>query len=407
MGSSEKVLILAVTAMGLIQSANAQESGRDAAWVARAVEATLAHSEQYTFEAAIELARKNGDEPAEPVANFKVKVAVAPQGKYLLSVGDQNKLEYKVVSDGQHTWAYMPASNKYMKVEARHVASNADPDEAFSVGVEEQDRDAFLCSNLILPIMARVGTSAALVEMTKVADVEVEGEQKQLPVLSVLTEKDDRGRQSLTEIVVDPETMSLPRLEWTKSVTAGEELRFAVLKAEIESLRIGDPIPPSYFVFNPPSGAQLVSELPIPGLDGSFLFNDPAPAFELKAMDGSKVRLSALRGRFVLLAFLSNDCTGCPQQLAALANIQEAYKGLVVLAIANGVTALTGATPRPNAVLDDAGAKVQRLYRVQLVPTIVLINGQGTVVRFLAGARDLEALRDELRSAGLEPAATE
>jgi peroxiredoxin/outer membrane lipoprotein-sorting protein len=396
-----------MTAVGLIPSAHAQESGRDAAWIVRAIEANCAHSEQYTFDAVLELARKNGEQPREVISKVKVKVAIAPEGKYLVSASDQGRLEYLIVSDGRHTWAHMPALNRYMKVEAGGAGLAADPDEAFFMGVEDQDRDAILCSSLVVPILARVGRSAALVEMNKVADLE--GEERQLPVLTVLQQRDERGRQSLTEVMVDPETMSLPRLEWTNSVIVGEEQRFAILKVQFENLRIGGPVPLSYFEFYPPSGAQLVEELPMFGLDGAPLFNKPAPDFELQTAAGPKIRLSDLRGRVVLLAFLSNGCIACRQQLAALAGIQEDYKdkGVVILGIATGPKATTGAALRPDAILDDTGAKVHRLYRVLLAPTVVLIDGQGKVVRFLPGARDAETLRAALRRAGLEQSAAQ
>jgi peroxiredoxin len=280
-----------------------------------------------------------------------------------------------------------------------------DPDESFLTGVGDDSRDPVLCSKLVMPILARLTRHAALTEMNRSADVNIAGEEQQLPILSILSEKDQHGNQTLAEIVVHPETFDPVQAEWTKTVITGEEQRFAILKIEFEKLRIGDPIPASYFVFSPPADAQLVDELPIPGLNGSALLNQPAPDFELEAAAGTKTRLSDLRGHAVLLAFSGGGCVTCSQQLADLAKIQSEYKtkGVAVLGIAtepNSVPTSAGGAPVP-AILHDPDAKIHRLYRVQLVPTVVVIDAQGKVIRFLPGARDVATIEAALKTAGL------
>jgi peroxiredoxin/outer membrane lipoprotein-sorting protein len=401
----QHVLLFAACAAALIRSAAAQAPSPDAASVAKAIEAKCAAAQQYTFDAVLELARKNGEESREVVANYKVKVAVAPEGKYLLWVSEKNQLEYLIVSDGRDAWAYMPGLNKYARLGGVDPYTLSDPAEIFLTGVGEDSRDPVLCSKLGMAILTRLTHHAALMEMNRLADVNIAGEERQLPILSILSEKDEHGGQVLTDIVVDPETLDLVQVDWTRSASDGEEQRFAILKIEFEKLRIGDPIPASYFTFSPPGDAQLVDELPIPGLNGSALLNQPAPDFELAAAAGTKTRLSDLRGHSVLLAFSGGGCGACSRQLADLASIQAEYKdkGVVVLGIATepkSVTASTGGTPVP-AILEDRGAKVHRLYRVQLAPAVVVIDAQGKVVRFLPGARDVAAIKAALKSAGL------
>lgn len=400
----QHALLLAVCA-GLIRSAAAQSSGPDAASVAKAIEAKYAAAQQYTFDAVLELARKNGEESREVVARYKVKVAVAAEGRYLLWVSEKNQVEYLIVSDDRDAWAYMPGLNKYARLGAVDPYALSDPEEIFLTGVGDDSRDPVLCSKLVMPILTRLTHRAALTEMTRLADVTIAGEDQRLPILSVLSEKDEHGGQILTEIVFDPKTLDLVQVDWTSSAIDGEEQRFAMLRIEFEKLRVGDPIPASYFTFSPPGDAQLVDELPIPGLNGSAFLNQPAPDFQLGTAAGSKKWLSDLHGHAVLLAFSGGGCASCSRQLAELANIQAEYKdkGLVVLGIATepkSVPASAGGMPAL-AILEDHGAKIHRLYRVQLAPAVVVIDAQGKVIRFLPGVRDAAAIKAALKSAGL------
>jgi outer membrane lipoprotein-sorting protein len=385
--------------MASLHPAAAQSETPDAAWMARAIEAKCA-VRQYTFDAAIELARKRGEDSREMVASFKVKLAIAPEGKFLLWVSEKDRLVYVISSDGRNTWAFMPDLNRYVRLNAGDADIAPDPDDIFLNGIEDGDRDPVLCSKLVIPILARLARGSELMEMTRLAEVKIRGEDRQLPVLTVLSPKNERAGQSLTDVVVDPETLDIVEMDWTRSAGAGEEQQFVVLRAEFENLRLGEPLPASYFVFNPPGDAQLVDELPAPGLDGSRFVDKPAPDFELQASGGSKIHLADLRGRVVALAFSGAACAMCEQQLADLASIQAKYKEVSMFVIATTPNIRGGAAPAV-PILNDAAAKVHRLYRIELAPTLVIIDRAGKVVRYLPGARNAAMLEAALKSAGL------
>src|SRR6185437_15620688 len=120
---------------------------------------------------------------------YKVKVAVAAEGKYLLWVSEKNQLEYLIVSDGRDAWAYMPGLNKYARLGAVDPYPLSDPEEIFVNGLGDESRDPILCSKLVLPILTHLTHRAALTEMTRLAEVAIAGEDRQLPILSVLSEK--------------------------------------------------------------------------------------------------------------------------------------------------------------------------------------------------------------------------
>jgi outer membrane lipoprotein-sorting protein len=394
-------LLLAAASAASLRFAAAQPETPDANWMARAIEAKCA-ARQYTFDAAIELARKRGEDSREMVASFKVKLAIAPEGKFLLWVSEKDRLVYVISSDGRNTWAFMPDLNRYVRLDAGDAGILPDPDDIFLNGIEDGDRDPVLCSKLVIPILARLARGAELMEMTRLAEVKIRGEDRQLPVLTVLSPKNERAGQSLTDVVVDPETLDIVQMDWTRSAGGSEEQRFVSLRAAFENLRLGEPLPASYFVLNPPGDAQLVDELPAPGLDGSRFVGKPAPDFELQGSGGSKIHLADLRGRVIALAFSGAACAMCERQIADLASIQAKYKdkGVSMFVIATAPD-IAGGTAPAVPILDDAAARVHRLYRIQLAPTLVIIDGAGKLVRYLPGARNAAMLEAALKSAGL------
>ena len=388
-------------------SALGQEVGPDPAYLTRVIASKFATVTEYTFDGDLELARKSGEEGhREDVLRSKVKLAVAPEGKYLLWAGDQDNLQYILVSNGADTWAYMPGTNQYVKRRAGAAGVRLDPEEVFQKGVADEDRELISPSLLVVPLLAHLAQSAALVEMNKSADVNYKGEYRQLPILSVLSNKDDTEHQTMTEVTVEPESSDIIRLEWTKSIRIDEEQRFALLSVSFEKLQIGEPLPPSFFTFEA-GGILPVKELPIPGLDGSSILNRAAPDFELESANGPRVHLADFRARTVVLAFYASWCVPCREQFEALARIQEEYKdkALSVFAIGTEGKAVAarfaGQRDLSPTFLDDPTCRIHRLYRVRFLPTIVVIDPKGQVVRFDWGEQNAEALKEFLKGAGL------
>jgi outer membrane lipoprotein-sorting protein len=250
--------------------AAAQEAaGPDPVLLAGAIAERCAAANQYTFDAVVELSKKSGELPRETVAKAKVKLAVAPDGRYLFWAGDAQNIRYLIVSDGASTWSYMPSRDQYSKRAKATVAGLVDPNGAFPNGIPEGEGDLRKAAHLILPILAGLARNAAIVEMNRFVDVNYQGEDRRLPVLSILSNRRGNKGQSMTELVVEPSTAAIVSLEWTKSATVDLEERFTFLKVEFEKLQIGDPVPASYFAFTPPDGAKLVDQLPVPGLQDS------------------------------------------------------------------------------------------------------------------------------------------
>jgi peroxiredoxin len=131
---------------------------------------------------------------------------------------------------------------------------------------------------------------------------------------------------------------------------------------------------------------------PLPGAD--------APDFVLKSVLGNNLRLSEYRGEVVMLAFWATWCGDCRAQLDTLAEAHALYRdaGLALLAVSldqdrrtaqKAVEAMDVSYP----VLHDAGGEVGRLYDVETLPTLVLIDRDGIVREVYPGHRRSEKQR--------------
>jgi thiol-disulfide isomerase/thioredoxin len=386
-----KVLALAMGAAGVAGHAIAQDNQRDPSAFVNAIANRSRAAQRYSVEGEIELAKKDGERSRETLVRSRIKLSVGPQGQYFLSVGDASRPDYLLISDGTNTWAYVPYLKKYVKHDAHVVGIPQILNETLVKDIVADTRDLLACSLLIVPILSHLDQSAVLTEMNREAILTYKGEQQQLPVLTVLSRGETPEAQALTELVVDPESAALARVEWTKKYTLNDETHWIYLRADFTNFEIFQPLAPASFGFDPGDAIERVEDLPLPGLDGSELLNRPAPDFELKQADGRKIALSGLRGRVVVLAFGASSCASCRQQLEALTKIQDEFK--------ESAPAIFALDNEGAADARRYSAGVQRLYHVRFLPTVVVINPRGEVVRFLWGARDIDSLRSILKTA--------
>ncbi|MBI5711317.1 MAG: TlpA family protein disulfide reductase [Candidatus Eisenbacteria bacterium] len=127
---------------------------------------------------------------------------------------------------------------------------------------------------------------------------------------------------------------------------------------------------------------------------------DQAPAFTVRTLDGRTQRLSDLRGRPVMLDFWATWCAPCRASLPNLDAMQRRYgtRGLMVLGLSvddDGPVAVRRFADRlgvrfpiamaEEKVLDDYGP-------IRTIPTTILINRRGQVVRRVVGYIDEETL---------------
>lgn len=120
-----------------------------------------------------------------------------------------------------------------------------------------------------------------------------------------------------------------------------------------------------------------------------------APDFSLPLVTngstGDRVRLSELKGTVVVLDFWATWCGPCRVQAPILDRIARRYpKKVTVLGVNVGEPAALARRYAQSKglsypILSDARGEAQRLYQADTLPTVVIIDRQGTVVQLSRG----------------------
>ena len=120
---------------------------------------------------------------------------------------------------------------------------------------------------------------------------------------------------------------------------------------------------------------------------GRTIFDSAAPDFILKDLAGADFKLSAAKGKPVLLIFLTTWCPSCRSEIPHYKEIYETYgkRGLEVVGIdieesKNKVSSFAAKNQIPYKTLLDEKGRVASAYDIVGIPTMVLINKDGQVL---------------------------
>lgn len=122
-----------------------------------------------------------------------------------------------------------------------------------------------------------------------------------------------------------------------------------------------------------------------------------APDFTLTSLVGGNWRLSEQRGKVVVVHFWNAGCGPCRNQMALLAQLAEKYKasGLVVWGVsiddeAGSALNAVGRMGIMYPVLLDRERKVARVFQLQTLPSMVVIDRDGRIRHAYSDYRDTQ-----------------
>ena len=110
-----------------------------------------------------------------------------------------------------------------------------------------------------------------------------------------------------------------------------------------------------------------------------------APDFSVELLDGRKIELSDLRGRTVMLIFLSTSCTDCHAQFEDIARrCKEQSVPFEILAISRGESREATLEFANNYGLEcdlgiDPDKSIYNMYATMYVPRVFLIDPDGYI----------------------------
>jgi peroxiredoxin len=116
---------------------------------------------------------------------------------------------------------------------------------------------------------------------------------------------------------------------------------------------------------------------------------DIAPDFTLKSLSGDNLRLHEYRGQVVLINFWASWCGPCRQEMPLLDRMHQRHvdAGFAVLGVnvegnEKPARALLDQIPVSFPVLIDEGQVVSELYRLEAMPSSIVVDRDG-VVRYI------------------------
>lgn len=112
----------------------------------------------------------------------------------------------------------------------------------------------------------------------------------------------------------------------------------------------------------------------------------PAPDFTLASNQGKNIRLAELRGQVVMINFWASWCGPCRQEMPHLEELYKRYgrAGFTILGVnvepdpADSAKILKD-IPVSFPVLYDTQSKVSKLYKVEAMPSTILIDRNGNM----------------------------
>lgn len=367
--------------------------------ILKRVERTYEGLQRYLFQGVIKVEVRSAQSPQIQEAPFLVAVDGKGRIRDQVTSGVAGGM---ILSDGRETIIYNAQLGQYTRT----------PGNADSVLARVPNRGV---GGTILSRYARVTTGISSTKRLANETLTIDGVRHDCTVLEV-TYAPGTHRAKITEE---------PRLFWIDTRTHLVLRQRSLMRADAPQLggrveqeetitfqraTIEPVLPDSLWVFRAPAGSREVAQFEVKEEDPAAEFaGKPAIDFTLKDLKGRTHSLKSLRGKTVLIDFWASWCGPCRITMPQVAKIHAEYKnrGVEVMSINVGESAAkAGGYMKKNgytftALLDEDRA-VSTRYKINGIPTLVVIDPTGKVSDYLVGARDDVALRAALKKAGVK-----
>jgi peroxiredoxin len=150
-----------------------------------------------------------------------------------------------------------------------------------------------------------------------------------------------------------------------------------------------------------------VAALTTPAIGSAVWTGKPAPEFALHTLDGRSVRLSALRGKVVLLNFWATWCAPCRVEMPWLVEFSGRYQrqGLEIVGVSvddgdrDRVAAFVRARNVNYTIVLKDKAVSEAYGGLRFLPQTFFIGRDGKVIKWTYGVRGKDAFEDDIRQA--------
>lgn len=131
-----------------------------------------------------------------------------------------------------------------------------------------------------------------------------------------------------------------------------------------------------------------------------------APDFELESLDGNKVRLSDLKGKIVVINFLTTWCTYCDRELPYFMSTKEEYGDEVTFLFIDVQESISDVKDYKDkkgydnfSPLLDSDGSVARSYGVNGYPNTIIVNADGNISGIYRGMIEEEMFKKAVEAA--------
>jgi outer membrane lipoprotein-sorting protein len=313
----------------------------------------------YQLESVISIEMHGG--PMNEKLTMPSSIAVRKPGKLRIeSTSEAGSIT--IVGDGEHTWFYLSTVKKFVKRDAI-----------------ESPEAAIINAGVLPKNLPDLNQSIKSIKITGEEAIMIAGAKIPCWVIDTVYDKITLPEQEVLIHDAAQTTWVSKDHRLTLQSTFSAKINLPGVAEPVEMMQstrttkmiLDAKLPDSLFVFTPPAGTKETDDWTLPGVSKPDVIGKPAPA-ELVNAD--------TKGKVVLAYFTTSPCAPCDRDRTVIEKLKGEFQDLVVITPAREFPELA----------------------VTSWPTVVVIDRDGKIASYEAGARGEAALRVDLKKAGLE-----